>query len=212
MIYVSIGAKSFAACRQVLKRVECAEIRLDLIKLSQVQVRTLFATPNKKLIATCRLGQLPQALCKELLLSAIESGASFVDLELSAPASFRRAIMAEARKHGCKVIISFHDYRRTPAKRDLERIVRKCFAQGADLAKIACQVNSARDNARLLGLLDSLDKLIVIGMGERGKLTRIVAPLIGSALTYAATHTGRGTAPGQITLASMQKSLRRLLR
>lgn len=212
MIYVSIGAKSFAACRQALKRVKCAEIRLDLTKLSQAQVRILFATPNKKLIATCRLGRLPQEACKKLLVSAMESGASFVDLELSAPSSFRRAILAKARKHGCKVIISFHDYRRTPAKKDLQRIIRKCFAQGADLAKVACQVNRPRDSARLLGLLDSVDKLIVIGMGERGKLTRIIAPLIGSVFTYAATQAGRGTAPGQMTLASMQKSLRRLLR
>ncbi len=90
------------------------------------------------------------------------------------------------------------------------QIVALCFESGGDIAKIACKVNSERDNARLLGLLDSGRDVIVIGMGEKGRITRIVAPLLGSPFTYAAPARGRETADGQPDRETMERYLRML--
>ena len=54
-------------------------------------------------------------------------------------------------------------------------------------------------------------KIIVIGMGEKGKITRIVAPLLGSPFTYASLKEGKETAEGQISVDRL-KELMRLLK
>ena len=81
----------------------------------------------------------------------------------------------------------------------------KCFEAGADIAKIACKVKSNGDNARLLSLLDSKKEIIVIGMGRKGRITRITAPLLGSPITFAALEKGKETAEGQMTLDKMKE-------
>ena len=94
--------------------------------------------------------------------------------------------------------MSHHDYERTPERPALEACVSACFEAGADIAKIACTVRSDRENARLLALLDTDREIVVVGMGEKGKLTRILAPLLGSPFTYASLSQGKETADGQI--------------
>jgi 3-dehydroquinate dehydratase-1 len=106
------------------------------------------------------------------------------------------------------VIVSHHDYERTPERPALEACVSACFEAGADIAKIACMIRSDRESARLLALLDTDREIVVVGMGERGKLTRILAPLLGSPFTYASLSQGKETADGQID----RKTLRELLR
>ena len=119
--------------------------------------------------------------------------------------------MAAAKKAGCKVIISFHDFEKTPARAKLEALVAKCFHAGADIAKIACKANSPEDCARLLSLLDGKGKLAVVAMGKKGRLVRVVAPLLGSAIAYASPAGKRGTADGQMPAAELEKAQRMIL-
>ena len=49
-------------------------------------------------------------------MAAIEAGARYVDVEVQADEAYRRDIIEKARIHGCKVIISFHDFQATPEK------------------------------------------------------------------------------------------------
>ena len=84
-------------------------------------------------------------------------------------------------------------------------------AEGADIAKIACKVHSERDNIRLLGLLDrekSGGELVVVGMGEQGRITRIVAPFLGSPFTYASLAEGKETAVGQVSKNKLENIMR----
>ena len=50
----------------------------------------------------------------------------------------------------------------------------------------------------MLGLLDTDRKLVVVGIGEHGKITRIIGPLLGSQFTFTASQKGKETADGQI--------------
>jgi 3-dehydroquinate dehydratase-1 len=147
-----------------------------------------------------------------LLLAAVRAGAAFVDIELETDARFRERIVRAARAVGCRVIVSYHNFQETPSRAELERRIALAFASGADIVKVACQVGSRRDNARLLGLLDAGSALIVVGMGKKGRLTRIVAPLLGSVFTYASIGGGTETAEGQLDAASLERIILELKR
>lgn len=209
MICVSIGNVTFEQCLAELKGTDFAEIRLDTMTLSVNEVRAIFGR-SKRLIATCRPSRVNDEKRKKLLSEAVSAGAAYVDIELRADESFRKDLIALARDRGCRVILSHHDFEKTPLRTDLEAIVNDGFQYGADIVKIACRVRSSADNARLLGLLDGGRPLIVLGLGPLGKITRIAAPLLGSPFTYACPAAGKETADGQIEVKTMRKILRSL--
>jgi 3-dehydroquinate dehydratase type I len=196
-------------CAAQLRRCELAELRLDLIPDAAGHLPGLFGGPATT-IATCRPGKLSPAARRDLLLAALEAGADLVDVEHDAPASLQRALLIAARRMGRRLIVSFHDFEGTPERAVLDRQVRRAFERGADLVKVACRVDSPQDAARLLGLLDGDVPLVVVGMGEQGRLVRLVAPLLGSAFTFAAPSKARRTAPGQLDLAATARALRLL--
>lgn len=209
-ICISIGGRTAGECLKALKGQEFAEIRLDMLERATGQdVKRLFAG-KLKLIATCRPGKLADGWRKELLLEAIDTGAAYVDVEVEAGDGYKKEIVAAAKAKGCAAIVSFHDHDKTPGEGELKQIVDWCFESGADIAKIACKVNTDGDNARLLGLLDDRREIIVVGMGTKGRITRIAAPLLGSPFTFASAAAGKETAEGQIDGRTLDAILRTL--
>jgi 3-dehydroquinate dehydratase-1 len=81
---------------------------------------------------------------------------------------------------------------------------------GADIAKLATFSKSKADNARLLSLYSNDKPIVALGMGETGKITRLMAPLLGAEFTFAAMDDGQPTAPGQITYSNMKEILNKL--
>jgi 3-dehydroquinate dehydratase I len=207
MICVSIAEGTAEACLRALKGLELAEVRLDAMaphELTTANIRSIFSQPLL-IVATCRPGIRDDNLRKKALMDAIDAGAAYVDVEVESEDGFKSDIVAKARGRGCKVIVSHHDNKGTPTSEELRQIIEWCFQSGADIAKISCMANSEKDNARLLGLLDLGRPLIIIGMGEKGKLTRAVAPLLGGAFTYASAAAGKETAPGQVDKARLER-------
>ena len=159
------------------------ELRLDLI-------------PNPDIFSLVKMSGLPVIVTdrrnKDNLIKAIEAGCDFVDIEVESPE--KKKIIEKAKLNGCQVIVSMHDFEKTPEKFSVEK-------GNADLFKIATKVNSVEDCKRLLDLLKNRNDRIVLGMGKLGTFTRIVAPLLGSYLTYASIN--QITAPGQLNLETM---------
>ncbi len=212
MICVSIAEKSTKKSLEVLKGLNFAEIRLDKMSVTVDDVRKIFSQ-HPRLIATCRPGVIEDKKRKLLLEEAISAGAAFVDLELEASDVFKESLIKKAHQSGCKTIISYHNFKKTPKKVELEHVVRWCFNSGADIAKIACRVSSREDNARLLGLLEDGRPLVVVAIGGLGKITRIVSLFLGSPFTYASLERGKETAEGQLdreTLKKIYKTLRKI--
>jgi shikimate 5-dehydrogenase len=88
-------------------------------------------------------------------------------------------------------VLSHHDYE---GIRDVDLIFEKMRARNCAHTKLAATPWNFDDNLRLLSLLPGT----VIGMGERGLYSRILAPFLGSELVFvAATNIA---APGQLTL------------
>jgi 3-dehydroquinate dehydratase-1 len=212
MICVSVDEQYDTNYLINLDKTYIVEVRMDRMMLSGEDIVEIFSRPAI-FIATCRPGILSDLKRKEYLMAAIEAGAGYVDVEVESESDYMKEIIGKAREKSCKVIVSFHDYEKTPSERRLKDIILLCFAEGADIVKIACKANSIIDSARLLGLLgyeDYKGRLVVVGMGEKGRITRIVAPLLGSLFTYASHTEGRETAEGQIEKGRLENTMRLL--
>ena len=202
MICVSIGRINYPDLLVQLKNEKFVEIRLDMNNFSDDEIRTIFSSPAKT-IATCRPGTFTEAGRIEKLKICIEAGASYVDLELETDEDSLKELRTLSEKNGCKIIVSYHDHKKTPSLSELKKIYRSCSEKGADIIKIACNIISESDNARLLSLYDheifsEKLQLITIGMGNKGKITRVAAPLLGAPFAYASLDDGQETAKGQI--------------
>ncbi|MCX6565054.1 MAG: type I 3-dehydroquinate dehydratase [Candidatus Aminicenantes bacterium] len=206
MICVSLAEKSTAELLAVLPEYPFAEIRLDAVDdLSEKMIKKIFAG-HPRLIATHRPGRISEPERIDLLAAAVSAGAAYVDIEIETNPAGIQKVVAAARAHNRRVIVSFHDESGTPSRDVLEDIRRRGFAAGADLVKIACLSRGPADNARLLGLLDDPRPTVVIGMGVAGRITRLVAPLLGSPFTYASPSAGKETAAGQLDADFIRRS------
>jgi 3-dehydroquinate dehydratase-1 len=146
----------------------------------------------------------PDADRLPLYRAALEA-ASWVDVEGASPIA--RDVVAAARARGRHVILSHHDFQRTPPLAQLERAVADALAAGADIAKVATLVASDADRDALFRLLAShLGRACVIGMGDTSAQLRTELPARGSRLAYA--YVDAPTAPGQLSVADMDGRLR----
>ncbi|MBN1113744.1 MAG: type I 3-dehydroquinate dehydratase [Oligoflexia bacterium] len=210
MICVAIADISAGECLSVLKKAEFAEIRLDMVKFSEADMKKVFGS-HSNLIATCRHGVFDDQKRAEILEKAISYGAAYVDVEVDSDEAYRNKMAAAVKSSGAKLIMSYHDFERTPSRDELMHIYNWCLKYNPDIVKIACRVNNIRDNARLLGLLDSENvPVIVIGMGGLGRVTRIAAPLLGGFCTFASYKADKKTADGQYTLDELVEIYKRL--
>ena len=204
MICASIAEKDVEKCLRSVEKVEMAEIRIDLAEFNDDEIRKVFSQ-RKKLIATCRPGKIKDEERAEMLKIAIEAGSTYVDIEYEASAAYINDLLEFAHSHQCDVIISYHNYDKTPELEELESIVHNCYERGADLAKIATHINVNRDNSKILSLYKAPGRLVAIGMGDLGKISRIVAPFLGAEFTYASLSDAEAIAPGQINYEKLSK-------
>lgn len=210
MICVAIQNKTVEGCLAEIKDAELAEIRIDLCEFGSEEVKELFTKASTKLLATCRPDTMGTEKQMELLKVAIDAGAHMVDIEIEATSAFKTEMAAYAKQKGCIVIVSYHNYDITPPTEELNQLIKECFDSGAEIAKLATMVNSKQDASRLLGLYDTSQKILALGMGEIGKPTRVMATVLGAPFTFAATSVETATAPGQIAAGELKELIAKL--
>ena len=135
-----------------------------------------------------------------LLQRCALAGADFIDVELRAAGDFR-ALGGLPEGSACRLILSSHDFEGCPPEqRDLERVVETCWAEGADVPKVAVTAQCASEALRVLALhhlpSNAGRPVVALAMGEAGAASRLLAPKHGALLTFAAGP-GGGSAPGQ---------------
>lgn len=175
---VSLKENSFKDFFYKIQGEDFVEIRLDDATLSDEEIKTLFSNKNKiETIATCRKSLYNDFERKEILLKAISAGANYVDIEIESDDSFKDDIIKLAQKKKCKIIISYHNFELTPKKEELHKIINDCTQLSPNIIiKIACKVNCIDDQNLLLFLYQNKiveNELLVIGMGEKGVLSRV---------------------------------------
>lgn len=193
--------------------VDFVEARVDLFRKQDAESAGAFideVRPSVPVLLTVRSadegGEWNGTEAERLALyRALLPKVDAVDVELAA--SIRAGVVRAARALRRPVVLSHHDFERTPADAVLDRVVARGFQSGAHIVKLAARVRDDRDTTRLAGLLARHDgkALVVIGMGEHGVKTRVLFPALGSLFTFAALD--RGTAPGQLPLVALLREL-----
>jgi len=195
---------------------DMVEIRVDLLSngADREAVSSVFATARRlgiETIATVRelAGHAGFSLARrDMLVACIEAGATYADLEVEAPKEYFDFVAECCKGRRAKLIVSHHNYAQDEsASLDLDKVLEECLAKGADVAKVAVAVVSARGAARVLALYDSDATVVALGMGERGRITRIAAASLGAPFMFVAASETSATAPGQLSRAAMRQVL-----
>ena len=126
-----------------------------------------------------------------------------IDIESSFAESSNNVIQTAHTKN-IKVVLSYHNFEKTPELSSLYKSVDKCFDRGADIAKIATMCETKEEAEQLISLAVKYNNIAAVGMGKYGPLTRISAPASGSILTYAFTDSKDCPVPGQFTIEELK--------
>jgi 3-dehydroquinate dehydratase-1 len=198
------------------------EIRLDLLGIRDLEtaaetIRKIKSETELPVIITNRPrneggkweGEEGERIGLIIDLLSLKDGPDAVDIELSAEKIERDSTVKVAKTHGKTVIISAHDFSRTPSSQEMKVTLEKAFLAGADIAKLAVMPHSMRDTLDLLDVaLDARNAgrtVCTIAMGKLGKHTRAIAPLYGSVLTYASVENSMSSAPGQLPVDELKR-------
>lgn len=132
----------------------------------------------------------------KLLEDLISNGFEYVDIDIE---DFEK--VKDIKREKTKIIASHHDFAETPEYENIKELIIRMQKAGADIAKIVCHAQDCHDNLKPLKLLKETEfPLIAFCMGEKGRLSRILAPQCGSLISYVPPDTAWKTADGQIIL------------
>lgn len=134
-----------------------------------------------------------------------------IDIELFNEESRVRQCIEVAHTHGVFVVISNHDFFKTPEKEEIVSRLRKAQELGGDLPKIAVMPTSTSDVLTLLEATVTMSEqfadrpIITMSMGGRGVVSRLAGEVFGSALTFGAAK--KASAPGQVAVTELRNVL-----
>lgn len=127
-------------------------------------------------------------------------GFQLIDIELCWGEETVSRLVEKAKAKDLGVVISKHDFEKTPPPGEIVSALRQMHRLGADLPKVAVMPQSPRDVLELLNVTlwaaEELGPMVTMAMGGLGKLTRVAGQVVGSAMTFGAGQTA--SAPGQI--------------
>ncbi len=203
-----------AAARLRPGAVDFVELRLDLLVSELEQVARLAPRLAIPVILTVRGSREGGANALSLatrigMLEKFLPHAAFVDLELASVKELG-SIAAAARAQKIGVILSHHDFKKTPPQKKLVALAKAAAHAGADIFKIATVTKTASDVAELLGFLHAGARLplSVMGMGRFGKVSRLLFAQAGSVLNYG--FLDQAAVPGQWPALLLKKRLAEL--
>ncbi len=208
--------KALRAIQEANRLADLIEIRVDYLK--KPELTPLFRDRQKPFIVTNRReeegGRYKGDERKRLsiLKEAIDLGAEYVDIEMRSERSMLLDLIVN--KKGTQIILSFHDFHKTPSQNELRSLCDRMTLLGADILKIVTFANLWEDNLRVLSLIPyargKQEEIVTFCMGEKGKMSRIFSPLMGAAWTYASSNKNSASAPGQFAVQKMKEIWGRL--
>ncbi|MDP9191791.1 MAG: type I 3-dehydroquinate dehydratase [Acidobacteriota bacterium] len=185
-IYEETAEAAIAAIHALPPEHDGVEVRAE--RFPSIDLEAIRAATTKPIILTYRGSHVPDAS------RALQAGIDYVDVE------WHEGVEVQEPS---RTVISHHDYE---GMRNVESIVQKMLAYGCAHTKLAATPLNFSDNELLIraqsaegsAQRNESSALSVIGMGERGLYSRILAPFRGSELTFVAA--GNVAAPSQLTL------------
>lgn len=127
----------------------------------------------------------------------------------------QKELIEKAKDFDLKRIISYHNYRHTPAEDELNKILEDISACNPEITKISTYCKSKSDALSLLKIMLEMKaqnrKHIILGMGEKGLITRLYGTLWGNELTFITEKKEDSSASGQLTRAEFENFLKEQL-
>jgi len=205
MIAGTIKAKSIDDAIKIIERGEADlyELRVDAME-SFEGIEKLKSFGNK-LIITVRskeeggFREISDEERLKLFEEFMKVKPAFVDVEFKS--KIAKNVIELAREKGVRVIISYHNFEKTPSFEELKALLEEMKKLKADVIKMVTFAKHYLDNVRIVRLYEYEKDLIAFCMGEKGKISRAFS-LILSPFTYASL--GEAAAPGQLSVEDMK--------
>lgn len=203
---------------------DLAEFRIDLLSFASDTKQVIALghelkkiLDNKPLIATIRTknegGQLEisdadygktyQAYLKNPFMD-------WLDVEMFRDQKVVSEIVQKAHQKKVLVVMSNHDFQKTPSQDEIEKRLLKQDQMGADVLKIAVMPKSKQDvftlmNATLKVSQQTTKPLLTMSMGQLGTISRVATANMGG--SYSFGMIGQASAPGQIDVTKLKQIL-----
>lgn len=135
-----------------------------------------------------------------------------LDVELFMGDDVCSELIAYAHEYKVYVVVSSHDFQKTPEKEILVSRLIRMRELGADIPKVAVMPESSTDVLTLLCATDEYVKnyadcpVITMSMKWLGAISRIAGEFFGSSLTFAAAK--HVSAPGQMAVSDVNMILK----
>lgn len=208
-LYASIGTASASERKKLIQKYGQVELRSDLCSYtpdSLLKDLELARSLSKKAIVAIRECESLREI-EALMVAAMQGGAEYIDLDFEIA---QKAVLLRTKglkRKETTLIVSYHNFSKTPSLSYLKKIADKCFILGAKISenllgvaasrkcivKIATQVSNSpkaiEEAQRVLQLyfnplLVDNTHLIAFAMGEEASFTRICALNYGAPLMY----------------------------
>jgi 3-dehydroquinate dehydratase I len=154
---------------------------------------------------------LSEAQVIALYRAVCQSGhVDMVDFEMGNRHADVLEVREISRARDIKLVLSFHDFDRTPPLETLKQRFAQAAALGANVAKVAVMPHGMDDVLTLLtATLQSSRELAIplvsMSMGRFGAITRMCGWAFGSAMTFAVGESS--SAPGQMEIGDVEAAV-----
>ncbi|MBT2699806.1 type I 3-dehydroquinate dehydratase [Bacillus sp. ISL-40] len=188
----------------------------EQVKKALAEIRTFL--PTTPLIFTFRSHkeggnkEITTAFYFELNKTVAETGlVDIIDVELFNDENEVKTIIEKAHAKNVFVIVSNHDFHKTPTKEEIISRLRKAQEFGGDIPKIAVMPNSTADVLTLLDATNTMNEqfadrpFITMSMAGKGVISRLAGEVFGSAVTFGAAK--KASAPGQVNVKELRSVL-----
>ncbi|MBU8790266.1 type I 3-dehydroquinate dehydratase [Oceanobacillus caeni] len=134
-----------------------------------------------------------------------------LDIELFSKEENVKNLLSTAKENGVYVVMSNHDFFKTPEKDEIVSRLRKMQELDADIPKIAVMPKSVQDVITLMDATNTMKTqyadrpIITMSMAGTGVISRLAGELFGSAFTFGAGE--EASAPGQIPVSELRTVL-----
>ncbi|MFX4638833.1 type I 3-dehydroquinate dehydratase [Acinetobacter baumannii] len=203
---------------------DLAEFRIDLLSFASDTKQVIALghelkkiLGNKPMIATIRTknegsqleisdadyGKTYQAYLKNPFMD-------WLDVEMFRDQKVVSEIVQKAHQKKVLVVMSNHDFQKTPSQDEIEKRLLKQDQMGADVLKIAVMPKSKQDvftlmNATLKVSQQTTKPLLTMSMGQLGTISRVATANMGG--SYSFGMIGQASAPGQIDVTKLKQIL-----
>lgn len=198
------------------------EWRLDFLegdyqaeRLEEILTELREIMENRPILATFRTKQeggereITKEAYQSLYRNLIRSKqVDLIDLEYFLGEDVLLDLIKEAREKQVKIILSNHDFEKTPPQPEMLQRLKAMQDLGADIVKLAVMPQKKEDVLALLAATKEMTErypstpVVTMSMGKKGIVSRTSGEIYGSSITFGIV--GKASAPGQIPVEDLR--------